>query len=99
MKTQSIVEQSLNAEHDTPDAIALCHIGMYARNPAQLAEFYREVMGMQVVGGSDANHPIGPSAFLSSRPDEESHEIAMFNNPALAHRAFKVGSLAALKRF
>jgi catechol-2,3-dioxygenase len=54
---------------------------------------------MQVVGGSDASHPLGPTAFLSSRPGEESHEIAMFSNPDLAHRAFKVGSLAALKRF
>jgi catechol-2,3-dioxygenase len=72
---------------------------MYARNPASLAEFYRDVMGMQVVGGSDASHPLGPSAFLSSRPGEESHEIAIFSNPAFAHRAFKVGSLAALKRF
>src|SRR6266404_938785 len=72
---------------------------MYAKNPASLAEFYRDVMGMQVVGGSDASHPFGPSAFLSSRPREESHEIAIFSNPELAHRAFKVGSLAALKRF
>jgi len=55
-------------------------------------------MGMQVVGGSDASHPIGATAFLSSRPGEEHHEIAMFSNAELAHRAFKVGSLAALKR-
>jgi len=79
--------------------IGLCHVGMYAKNPASLADFYRDVMGMQIVGGSDASHPLGPSAFLSSRPGEESHAIAMFSNPALAHRAFKVGSLGALKRF
>ena len=79
--------------------IGLCHVGMYARNPASLAEFYRDVMGMQIMGGSDANHPLGPTAFLSSRPGEESHELAIFSNPALAHRAFKVSSLAALKRF
>jgi len=86
-------------EHDSFEMIGLCHVGMYARNPALLAEFYRDVMGLQVTGGSGANHPLGPSAFLSSRPDEESHEIAIFSNPELAHRAFKVGSLAALKRF
>jgi catechol-2,3-dioxygenase len=34
-----------------------------------------------------------------SRPGEEFHQIAMSSNPELAHRAFKVGSLAALKRF
>src|SRR5579871_4601821 len=31
---------------------------------------------MQIVGGSGSDHPLGASAFLSSRPDEESHEIA-----------------------
>ena len=72
---------------------------MYAKNPASLAEFYREVMGMQIVDCSDASHPLGASAFLSSHPGEGSHQIAMFSNPELAHRAFKVGSLAALKRF
>jgi catechol-2,3-dioxygenase len=84
---------------DNSELIGLCHVGMYARNPASLAAFYRDVMGMQLIGGSDESHPLGPSAFLSSRPGEESHEIAMFSNSALAHRAFKVGSLAALKRF
>ncbi|MBV8968177.1 MAG: VOC family protein [Verrucomicrobia bacterium] len=86
-------------ENDSLAMIGLCHVGMYAKNPASLAEFYRDLMGMQIVGGSDASHPLGASAFLSSRPGEESHEIAMFSNPELAHRAFKVGSLAALKRF
>jgi mannose-6-phosphate isomerase-like protein (cupin superfamily) len=41
-------------------------------------KFYRDVLGMQVVGGSSADDPIGASAFLSSRPEEESHEIAFF---------------------
>ena len=79
--------------------IGLCHVGMHARNPASLAEFYRDVMGMQIVGGSDASHPLGASAFLSSRPGRESHEIAIFSIPQLAHTAFKVESLAALKQF
>jgi catechol-2,3-dioxygenase len=79
--------------------IGLGHGGMYAKNPASLAEFYRDVMGMQIVGCSNASHPIGAFAFLSSRPREESHQIAMFSNPELAHRAFKVGSLAALRWF
>ncbi len=85
--------------NETSEMLGLCHVGLYAKNPAALAEFYRDVMGMQIVGGSDASHPLGPTAFLSSRPGEESHEIAIFANPLLAHRAFKVGSLAALKRF
>jgi catechol-2,3-dioxygenase len=89
----------MKAEQNNSGMIGLCHVGMYARNPALLAGFYRDVMGLQVVGGSDASHPLGPSAFLTSRPGQESHEIALFSNPQFAHRAFKVGSLPALKRF
>ena len=89
----------MKTESDNSEMLGLCHVGLYARNPASLAKFYRDVMGMQIVGGSDGSHPLGPSAFLSSRPREESHEIAIFTNPQLAHRAFKVASLAALKRF
>ena len=64
-----------------------------------LAEFYRDVMGMQIVGGSSADAQIGASAFLSSRPEEESHEIALFTNPEIRHVAFKVASLAELRSF
>jgi hypothetical protein len=45
--------------------IGLCHLGMHAKNPASLAEFYRDVMGLQIVGCSDASHPLGASAFAS----------------------------------
>lgn len=89
----------MKTNHDSSEMIGLCHVGMYAKDPASLASFYRDVMGMKVVGGSDVNHPLGASAFLSSRPGEESHEIALFSNPQFVHRAFKVGSLAALQRF
>jgi catechol-2,3-dioxygenase len=75
------------------------HVGLRAKNPAASAVFYRDVLGMEIVGGSDAGHPLGASAFLSSRPDEESHEIALFADPAFAHVAFKVSSLAELRSF
>ena len=73
------------------------HVGLHASNPAASAAFYRDVLGMQIIGGSSSDHPVGATAFLSSRPDEESHEIALFANPALAHVAFKVSSLAELR--
>src|SRR3954447_7274763 len=73
------------------------HVGLQASNPAASAEFYRNVLGMNIVGGSSADHPLGATAFLSSRPDEESHEIALFANPAFVHVAFKVSSLAELR--
>ena len=52
---------------------------------------------MQIVGGSGAGHPLGATAFLCSRSDEESHEVALFANPIFAHVAFKVSSLAELR--
>jgi catechol-2,3-dioxygenase len=54
---------------------------------------------MKIVGGSAPDLPLGASAFLSSRPDEASHEIALFANPAFAHIAFKVASLAEFRSF
>jgi len=75
------------------------HVGLYAKDPAASAEFYRDILGMEIVGGSAADHPLGPSAFVSSRPGEESHEIALFANPQFRHVAFKVSSLAELRLF
>src|SRR5215831_5468423 len=73
------------------------HVGLRAANPAASAEFYRAVLGMEIVGGSAPDHPLGATAFLSSRPDQESHEIALFANPVFAHIAFKVSTLAELR--
>ena len=73
------------------------HVGLYAKDPAASAEFYRDILGMDLVGGSGTDHPLGATAFLCSRSDEESHEIALFTNPAFAHVAFKVSSLAELR--
>jgi hypothetical protein len=73
------------------------HVGLHAKDPAASAEFYRDILGMQLVGGSGPEHPLGATAFLSSPPDEESHEIALLANPMFAHIAFKVRSLAELR--
>jgi catechol 2,3-dioxygenase len=73
------------------------HIGIQADDPAQLAAFYRDVLDMQVVGGSEEDSPFGVSAFLSNLPDAESHHLAIFRDGQFAHTAFKVGSLATLR--
>src|ERR1700735_2178799 len=73
------------------------HVGLRATNLAASAEFYRDVLGMEIVGGTAPDHPLGATAFLSSRPYEESHEIALFANLDFAHIAFKVSSLAEFR--
>jgi catechol-2,3-dioxygenase len=76
----------------------IAHVGLHATNPAASAEFYRDVFGMEITGGSTPDHPLGATAFLSNRR-EESHEIALVANPEFAHIAFKVSSLAEFRSF
>jgi len=79
--------------------IGIGHVGLRATNLAASAGFYRDVLGLEITGGSGSDHPLGASAFLSSRPGEQSHKIALFGNPEFAHIAFKVSSLAELRSF
>ena len=97
-KESSAKEASMRKQDGRRDT-GIHHVGLHASNPAASAEFYRDVLGMEIVGGSAPDHPLGATAFLSSRPDEESHEIALFANPVFAHVAFKVSSLAELRSF
>jgi len=73
------------------------HVGLQAEDPAALAGFYADVLGLQVVGGSSEAESLGASAFLSGRPEEESHEIVFFTKPELVHTAFRVKTLADLR--
>jgi catechol-2,3-dioxygenase len=82
---------------ETPQVIGVGHVGLSARDPAALAEFYRDVLGFQVVPTDTA--ALGATAFLSSHPDEQSLDLALFANPAYQHTAFKVRSLADLRAF
>ena len=87
-------------QQGTPQVIGVRHVGLSARDPAALAAFYRDVLGLQVVGGSTAEtSEFGATAFLSSRPAEESHDLAIFADPAYQHTAFEVRSLADLRAF
>jgi catechol-2,3-dioxygenase len=73
------------------------HVGIAAKDPAKLAAFYGDVMGLSVTGGSEAGSDFGACAFLSGRPDEENHEIVFFADPKYAHTAFRVETLAELR--
>ena len=35
-----------------PEVLGVNHVGLAARDPARLAEFYRDVLGLEIVGGS-----------------------------------------------
>lgn len=76
----------------------VCHVGLQADDPAALAAFYRDVLGLTIVGSMPADNPYGAAVFLSSRPDEEHHEIGIFRADQLAHTALKVDTLADLQQ-
>ena len=96
---ESLAKEASTGRHAGHQDTGIRHVGLHATDPAASAEFYRDVLGMEIVGGSAPDHPLGATAFLSSRPDEEDHEIALFTNPAAAHIAFKVSSLAEFRSF
>jgi catechol-2,3-dioxygenase len=80
-----------------PDFIGLRHIGLPAKNLAKMAAFYRDVLGMTITRENSPDAPYGASLFLARHPDEEDHDLVFFENPALAHTAFRVSSLGELK--
>jgi len=86
-----------NHEAKTPRVMGVGHVALNARDPAALAEFYREVLGFQVVPTETSD--LGENVFLSSRPAERSVDLALFRNPAFKHTAFEVRSLADLRSF
>jgi catechol-2,3-dioxygenase len=81
---------------ETPQVIGVGHVALSARDPAALAEFYRDVLSLQVVPTETSD--LGENVFLSSRP-AESVDLALFANPAYQHTAFEVRSLADLRAF
>lgn len=79
--------------------IGIGHAGRYSPDPAALARFYQDVLGMQVVSRSAPDAPGGSAVFLSTRPAEEHHELSLFDRPEFQHIAFKVATLADLRAF
>jgi catechol-2,3-dioxygenase len=95
---RSEAKEMIMSKQETTHVIGVHHVGLSARDPAALAAFYHEVLGLHVVGGSTADaSAFGATAFLGSNPAEESHDLALFANSASQYTAFKVGSLAHLR--
>ena len=84
-------------KQDRPQLIGVRHVGLSARDPAALAAFYRDVLGLQVVPTDSS--ALGATAFLSSHPAGVPVDLAFFANPAYQHTAFEVRSLADLRAF
>ena len=49
-----------------PQLVGVRHVGLSAQNPAALAGFYHDVLGLDIVPTDTA--ALGPTAFLSGHP-------------------------------
>ncbi len=79
------------------DFIGIRHVGFGVKDPAALAAFYRDVLGMKVITELPADSHMGATEFLARHPDElEHHDLVLFSNPSFAHTAFEIGSLGEL---
>src|SRR4030088_2573873 len=76
--------------------VRLGHVGVVVKNPKRSAEFYRDLLGMEVtIEGSLSG--LGDFAFLSDRPRDELQTLALATRPKAAHFAVAVRTLGELK--
>jgi catechol 2,3-dioxygenase-like lactoylglutathione lyase family enzyme len=67
-------------ETETPQVIGVGHVALSARDPAALADFYCDVLGLQVVPTDTSD--LGENVFLSSHPAEVSVDLAYSLTPS-----------------
>ncbi len=76
--------------------VRLGHVGVVASDPNASAQFYRDLLGMEVT--MEGSFPaLGDFVFLSDRPEEQLQTVMLATNPRAAHVALEVESLGALK--
>jgi catechol-2,3-dioxygenase len=82
-----------------PRVTGLGHIGLFVQDPATMVEFYHDFLGMEVTDRGDGDWIV----FLSARPREEHHELALMKaadrRSEVQQVSFTVGSLADLRAF
>ena len=77
-------------------SVRLSHVAIPARNPQELATFYRTFLGLSVtLEGTLPN--LGTFVFLSDHPAEQSQTLTFMTRPEARHIAWEVDSLADLK--
>ncbi|HLZ25670.1 MAG TPA: VOC family protein [Ktedonobacterales bacterium] len=76
--------------------VRLGHVGVVVKNPKQSADFYHDLLGMEVTM-EGAFTGLGDFVFLSDRPQEELQTLALATNPRAAHFAVAVPTLRELK--
>ncbi|HWC28698.1 MAG TPA: VOC family protein [Dehalococcoidia bacterium] len=82
-----------------PKVTGLGHVGLYVKDVPKMVEFYSGFLGMEVTDRADDDRIV----FLSARPQEEHHELALARSAELKTEAqqvsFTVATLDDLKGF
>ena len=82
-----------------PKVTGLGHVGLFVQDVPKMIEFYSGFLGMEVTDRSDDDRIV----FLSARPAEEHHELALVRSADQKSDpqqvSFTVANLADLKRF
>ncbi len=82
-----------------PRVIGFGHVGIFVKDMDLMCEFYSQFLGLTVTDRSDD----GRLVFLSTRPEEEHHELLLARDPKqkniFEHFSFRVGSLTDLQTF
>jgi catechol-2,3-dioxygenase len=82
-----------------PKVTGLGHVGLYVKDVTKMVDFYAGFLGMEVTDRADDDRIV----FLSARPQEEHHELALARSADLKTEAqqvsFTVATLADLKGF
>ena len=82
-----------------PKVTGLGHVGLFVKDMPMMIEFYSKFLGLKLTDRADNDWIV----FLSARPEEEHHELALVVSDKLESEvqqvSFTVGSLADLKGF
>ncbi len=82
-----------------PRVTGLGHVGLFVQDPGPMVDFYENFLGMKVTDRGDGDRIV----FLSARPEQEHHELALLKAPdhksEVQQVSFTVGSLADLRAF
>ena len=74
----------------------LGHTAIAAHDPVRMAEFYRDLLDLQIVR-RNSNPLIGDAVLLSGDPAREDHELVFLSNAGARHIAFRVDTVEQLR--
>lgn len=82
-----------------PRVTGLGHVGLFVKDPAAMIDFYQNFLGMTLTDRGENDWIV----FLSARPEEEHHELALMKAPdrtsEVQQISFTTGSLDDLRQF